>query len=206
MGARRKAKTVARIPSDASLGSPGRADLGRRVLRTAPIVRVVVNDDVKALAQGRNFAALSTLLPSGQPQTHVVWIDCDDEHLLINTEVELRKFKNVEADPRVTVTIWNKDNPYFFAEVRGRVVETVTGPQACAHIDALARKYTGADYSDDLIRSERVILSVRPESQIVFARDARDQALTAPPTRSPPSGGVRRRRRRPRLRPVGRNH
>ena len=74
-----------------------------------------------------------------------MWVDCDDDHIVINTEVALRKFKNVQADPRVTVTIWGRKNPYFFAEVRGRVVEVVPGPQARANIDALAQKYLGTD-------------------------------------------------------------
>jgi PPOX class probable F420-dependent enzyme len=134
----------------------------------------MINDEIKALAQGKNFAALSTLLPSGQPQTHVVWVDCDDEHIVINTEVELRKFKNVQADQRVTVTIWNSTNPYFFAEVRGRVGETITGPDARAHIDAMAQKYLGTAYPDELIQSERVILRIVPESQIVFAQGMHD--------------------------------
>jgi hypothetical protein len=45
----------------------------------------VLEEGVRALAKGRNFAALTTLLPDGQPMTHVMWIDCDDEHILINT-------------------------------------------------------------------------------------------------------------------------
>lgn len=134
----------------------------------------MLRDDVKELVAGRNFATISTLLPNGQIQSHVVWVGCDDDHVIINTEVELRKFKNVRADPRVTVTIWDKKNPYFFAEVRGRVVHTVTGPEARANIDALAQKYLGSDYPDELIRSERVILKIAPDSQIVFASGMQD--------------------------------
>ena len=125
----------------------------------------MIEDGVRALAQGKNFAALTTLLPGGQPQTHVMWVDCDDEHIIINTEVHRRKFKNVEADPRVTVAIWDAENPYSFAEVRGRVVETVTGDAALTSINALANKYTGADYRPE-IQSERVILKIAPDRQI----------------------------------------
>ena len=134
----------------------------------------MIEDEVKALVQGRNFTTISTLLPSGQIQTHVVWVDCDDAHILSNTEVELRKFKNVQADPRLTVTVWDKKIPYVFAEVRGRVVEMVTGPDARANINALAQKYLDADYPDELIHSERVILKIAPDNQIVFARGMHD--------------------------------
>ncbi|HEU0170041.1 MAG TPA: PPOX class F420-dependent oxidoreductase, partial [Acidimicrobiales bacterium] len=57
-------------------------------------------------------------------------------------------------------------NPYSYGEVRGEVVETVTGPEARAHIDALSQKYMGTDYGNP-IQSERVILKVAPRRQFV---------------------------------------
>ena len=122
----------------------------------------MLDETVKALAQGKNFAVITTLLPSGQPTTQVMWVDADDEHVLINTEVHRLKFKNVERDPRVTVTIMEDGNPYHYAEVRGRVVETVRGDEARSHIDTLSEKYVGAPYQNP-IESERVILKIAPE-------------------------------------------
>jgi len=118
----------------------------------------------RELAQAPNFAMLSVLLSSGRPMTHVMWVDADDDHVLINTEVHRAKFAAIQRDPRVTVTIWQRDDPYTYAEVRGRVVETVRGPEARAHIDRLSQKYRGRDYDDAGIRSERVILRVTPET------------------------------------------
>jgi general stress protein 26 len=82
--------------------------------------------------------------------------------VLINTEVHRQKFKNVQRDPRVTVTIWDADDAYRYVEVRGRVVKTVRGEEARAHIDACSRRYFGADYPAE-IGSERVILRIAPE-------------------------------------------
>jgi PPOX class probable F420-dependent enzyme len=122
---------------------------------------------VRDLAQAANFAVLTVHLASGPAMTHVMWVDADDDHVLINTEVHRAKFKAVERDPRVTVTVWVRDNPYSYAEVRGRVVETVRGPEARAHIDTLARKYLGHDYDPANIESERVILRIAPDVQHV---------------------------------------
>jgi len=123
-----------------------------------------VDPTVRALAQAANFATLSVILRSGQPMTHVMWVDADDDHVLINTEVHRAKFHAVQRDPRVTVTIWQRDDPYTYAEIRGRVVETVRGPEARTHIDRLSRKYRGRDYDESAITSERVILRVVPET------------------------------------------
>ncbi|MGH9124530.1 MAG: TIGR03618 family F420-dependent PPOX class oxidoreductase [Acidimicrobiales bacterium] len=124
----------------------------------------MIDDTVKTLATGKNYAAFTTILPGGQPMTHVMWVDADDDHVLINTEVHRQKYKNISQDPRVTVTILDAANPYHYAEVRGRVVGTVTGPEARSHIDELSQKYVGAPYGMP-ITSERVILQIQPDRQ-----------------------------------------
>ena len=121
---------------------------------------------VLELARGKNFATITTLLPDGHPQTQVMWVGTDDEHILINTEVHRQKFRNVERDPRVTVTIWDREDPYRFVEVRGEVVEKVRGQEARDHIDELSQKYRGGPYKTR-IKSERVVLRISPLRQVI---------------------------------------
>ncbi|HWD07685.1 MAG TPA: TIGR03618 family F420-dependent PPOX class oxidoreductase [Actinomycetota bacterium] len=123
----------------------------------------MLNENVLRLARGANLATIVTLMPSGQPQAQLRWIDTDGEHLLINTEPQRQAAKNVARDPRITVLIQAADNAYDWAEVRGRVVETVTGADARAHVDALARKYTGSDYKMPIGPEGRAILKVAPD-------------------------------------------
>ena len=93
-----------------------------------------------------------------------MWVDADDDHIVFNTEVHRAKYRAIEQDDRVTVTVWRADNPYAYAEVRGRVVATVRGDEARAHIDALAQRYFGTDYPNP-IQSERVIVKIAPDRQ-----------------------------------------
>jgi PPOX class probable F420-dependent enzyme len=116
----------------------------------------------KDLLGGKNYAAFTTVLPSGQISTQMMWVDSDDTHVLINTEVDRQKFRNVQHDPRVAVMVFDPANPYRYAEIRGRVVGTVTGTEAREHIEKLSHKYTGGPYSNPIL-SERVILQVEPE-------------------------------------------
>lgn len=124
-----------------------------------------LESSVRELADGPNFAAFTVNLPSGRAMTHVVWVGVEGDELLVNTEVHRAKFKATEADPRVTLAIWDAKNPYKFAEVRGHVVSATRGPEARAHIDALSQKYLGKDYDEGNITSERVILHIAPDIQ-----------------------------------------
>jgi PPOX class probable F420-dependent enzyme len=108
------------------------------------------------------------MLPSGNPQTQLIWVGTDGERVVVNTEVHRQKFKNIERDPRVTLTIRDEQNPYRYAEVRGEVVETVRGQEARDHIDELSQKYHGQDYNPDDIVSERVMLWIVPNRQTIL--------------------------------------
>jgi PPOX class probable F420-dependent enzyme len=121
-----------------------------------------LDDDTLRLARGRNLATVVTLMPDGQPQAQLTWIDTDGEHLLINTEPQRQRSKNVSRDPRITVLIQSVDDDQDWSEVRGRVVEIVDGQVARDHIDALSRKYLGTDHADPVGPYGRIILKVAP--------------------------------------------
>ncbi len=117
------------------------------------------------LAQGANFAAITTTMPNGVLQNHYIWAGTDGERLFVNTEIHRQKFKNVERDSRVTLTIRDEQDPYRYAEVRGEVVEKVRGQEARNHIDELSQKYNGEPYPPDQIKTERVTLWIVPSRQ-----------------------------------------
>jgi hypothetical protein len=60
------------------------------------------------LAWGANYGSITTVLPSGNLQTQMIWVHTDGEWLVVNTEVHRQKFKNIERDARVTLTIRNE--------------------------------------------------------------------------------------------------
>ncbi len=128
----------------------------------------MLDDKTIELAEGKNYAVLSTVMPSGHPQTQMMWVDTDGEHIVMNTEVHRAKFKNLERAPFVTVLIMEAGNPWSYSEVRGHVAEIVRGQEARDHIDSLARKYLGVDDYPNPIQSERVIVKVAPDRVVTF--------------------------------------
>jgi PPOX class probable F420-dependent enzyme len=129
---------------------------------------MALDKDVVRLAQGKNLASVVTLMPDGQPQALLTWVDSDGEYVLVNTEPMRQRTRNVRRDPRITVLIHSAD-PGDWAEVRGHVAEIIEGDEARAHIDKLANKYTGADYSRPVPQG-RVILKVAADKVNTPAR------------------------------------
>jgi PPOX class probable F420-dependent enzyme len=121
-----------------------------------------LHEQVTRLTKGPYLAAVSTLMPDGTPQSQFTWIDSDGEHVLINTEPQRQRSKNVQRDPRVTVLVLG-DNAWDWVEVRGRVVESVGGQEARDHIDELSRRYRNQDYQNPIGPHGRVILKIAPD-------------------------------------------
>ena len=122
-----------------------------------------LDEDVIRLAKGKNLATVVTLMPSGQPQALLTWIDTDGENILVNTEPQRQRSKNISRDPRVTVLLHSSDDAYDWSEVRGHVVSTITGQQARDHIDEMSRKYLGQDYASPIGPDGRIVFVIQPD-------------------------------------------
>lgn len=72
-----------------------------------------------------------------------------------------------EVRARVAVMIFDADDDQRHADIRGRVVERIAGPQARDHIEKLAWRYNDTPFSKSRIRSERVIVRIAPHRQRV---------------------------------------
>jgi PPOX class probable F420-dependent enzyme len=122
-----------------------------------------LDEDTIRLAKGKNLASVVTLMPNGQPQALLTWVDTDGDHILVNTEPTRQRAKNVARDARITVLIHSADSPWDWSEVRGHVVETVDGQEARDHIDELSNRYVGTDYQNPIGPKGRIILKVEPD-------------------------------------------
>jgi PPOX class probable F420-dependent enzyme len=115
------------------------------------------------LLQRPSICFLATVMPGGAPQLTQTWVDTDGTNILINTVQGHQKVRNIERDPRVAVTVSDRDQPRRYFQVRGSVVD-VTTDGAAEHIDKLSARYTGGPYPWYGGRDEvRVLLTIRPD-------------------------------------------
>ena len=121
---------------------------------------MALDEDVVRLAKGPNLATVVTLMPSGQPQAQLTWVDTDGDHVLVNTEPSRQKVKNLSHDPRITVLIHSAESAWDWAEIRGTVAEIVDGQPAREHLDELSHKYQGTDFPHPIGPQGRIILKI----------------------------------------------
>jgi PPOX class probable F420-dependent enzyme len=81
-------------------------------------VAVHLNEATRRLLDGKNFASLATLNRDGSPHSSVVWVLRDGDVLLFSTTATKQKARNLARDPRVSVSIFDRQNPYNSAEIR----------------------------------------------------------------------------------------
>ncbi len=100
------------------------------------------------LLEGKVYVTLVTMMADGQPQATQVWASIEDGIVYVNTAVGRQKDKNMQANHKVTLMAVDPENAYRWLEVRGKVISRTTeedGPEALAHVNALANTYEGVD-------------------------------------------------------------
>ena len=119
-----------------------------------------LTEKARNILQQPNFGYLATVMEDGSPQVSPVWVDVDDGRVLVNTAKGRRKERNMRRDPRVALSIADKDNQYDKVDIRGRVVEWVEGDEAVHHIDDMAMKYMGQEKYPWLKPGEQRVVAV----------------------------------------------
>jgi PPOX class probable F420-dependent enzyme len=109
------------------------------------------------------LAHVATIGPHGEPQVNPVWFGWDGQHLLFSQTKTRQKYRNVQRDARIALSIVDPENPYRYLEIRGTVVEIREDPDR-AFINSMAKKYMDQDvYPWHRPGDERVVIVVQPE-------------------------------------------
>jgi PPOX class probable F420-dependent enzyme len=114
------------------------------------------------------YGVVATVRPDGSPHQSVVWVDYDGENVVFNTAEGRAKPRHIRANPNVSVTVVDPENPYRWIAVSGPVEMSEEG--AAEHINKLSHKYRGRDY-DLPPGQQRLIVRVKPERVTAYGLD-----------------------------------
>jgi PPOX class probable F420-dependent enzyme len=120
-----------------------------------------LSDTARRLLDDKTYVTIATVNPDGSPQSTVVWAKRDGDDVLMSTTSTRRKARNLRRDPHVSVSFFDPDNPFVYAEIRGAATLSEEGGREL--IEELSEKYTGEPYPAEPEGTVRVVIRVTPE-------------------------------------------
>jgi PPOX class probable F420-dependent enzyme len=115
------------------------------------------------LLEAPNFAHVSTIRKDGSPHAALTWVDVEGDEVHLNSAEGRVWPANLRRDGRITLLVADKENPYRYAMIRGRLAGE-DHETADDHINHLAKKYLGQDeYPFRQPGEQRVRFRITPE-------------------------------------------
>lgn len=113
------------------------------------------------------LAHVATIGPAGEPHNTPVWFAWDGVHVRLSLTTDRQKYRNLQRDDRIAVSLTAVDNPMHSLEIRGTVV--IEPDTDRSFIDGLANKYLGVPaYPLPEPDATRVIVTVEPQRVTTF--------------------------------------
>lgn len=128
---------------------------------------VAFDDSVRTLLDGKNFASVATLGPGGAPQNSVVWIKREGDTVLFSSTAGRQKVRNLQRDPRISLSVFDLANPYTSVEIRGTAEIRPDDAKRLPY--ELSHKYLGIDPPAEKDDEVRVIIRVVPQKIVGFS-------------------------------------
>ena len=117
-------------------------------------------ESARKMLQDKAYGHVVTSAPNGRPQTTMVWVDVEGDEVLFNTAEGREKARNLRRNPRVVISIQDRNNPQAYLLVHGTASVAEAG--ADAHIDKLAKRFLGVDkYPYRQPGEKRLLIRVR---------------------------------------------
>ena len=102
--------------------------------------------EIERFLREPNPAVMATVRPDGSPHTAATWYDWEDGRVLLNFDAGRLRLRFLREDPRVALTVLDRENWYRHVSLIGEV-EEMESDGDLADIDRLSRRYTGQPYS-----------------------------------------------------------
>ncbi len=124
-------------------------------------------DAAKRWLDEGTYVTVGTVDADGRPHQSVMWATYDGDDVLLSTITARRKYRNLVANPEVSVLWFPKDAPLGYVEVRGTASPTTEGARELA--ERLARTYVGRPFRE--VPGDVVRVTVRVTPRRVFLRE-----------------------------------
>jgi PPOX class probable F420-dependent enzyme len=122
----------------------------------------LIPDDYAPLLLDPNYGHLGTVRPDGGVQVNPMWYEFDGEFLRFTHTTKRAKFRNLQHNPAMSLSVLDPNDPFRYLEVRGRLVDVVPDPTGAFYVH-LAERYDDPDRDAPADKADRVILVMNIE-------------------------------------------
>jgi len=109
-----------------------------------------------------NYGHLGTIRPDDTVQVNPMWFEFDGTHLRFTHTTKRAKFRNLQRNPSMSLSVIDPGDPFRYLEVRGSLVDVVPDPTGEFYI-RLGKRYGNAGQQAPPDSADRVILVMSVE-------------------------------------------
>jgi hypothetical protein len=111
---------------------------------------------------GRPTGHLATIRPDGRISVNPVALMWDGEYVRVSTLKSRKKYRNLQRDPRVAISVPHRKDLTRYVELRG--IAELTDDTDRSFVNSVAQHYMGVDeYPFDKPGDERVTITIHAE-------------------------------------------
>lgn len=103
------------------------------------------------------YGHLGTIRRGGTVQVNPMWYEFDGEHVRFTHTTYRQKYRNLQHNPSMALSILDPDNPSSYLEVAGRLVDIIPDPEGAFYV-RLQNRYGNPSSTPPRDKADRVIL------------------------------------------------
>jgi PPOX class probable F420-dependent enzyme len=140
----------------------------------SPTAKLDLSDRVRAFLAEPNYATLATVGADGEPHQAVIWFRLDDDgSILVNSRAGRRWPAELQANPRCSLAVTDRDDPFKWVGVQA-IVDAVVDDVAVARQDIVALSVRYGEFSTESEARFRSQARISFRLRIVGAHDHLD--------------------------------
>ncbi len=117
----------------------------------------LIPEDYAHLLEQPLYGHLGTIRPDDTVQVNPMWFEYDGERLRFTHTVTRAKYRNLQHNPSMSLSIIDPDNQFRYLELRGKLVDVETDPTGAFYV-RLGQRYGNAEQQPPPDSADRVVL------------------------------------------------
>lgn len=103
------------------------------------------------------YGHLGTIRPDDTVQVTPMWFEFDGEHIRFTHTTKRQKYRNLQHNPSMALSVIDPEDVFRYLEVAGRLVEVVPDPEGAFYVH-LQNRYGNPSSTPPADRADRVVL------------------------------------------------